>query len=139
MLVLVLVVSIFAAQDPLFMAKFGSVLSSGGPDISVTPVLIQNPTAPWATSGLAYTCGSEGEGLLQVTNNGNQAANITAVTLTYGGTTYTADGPSCDAPPGTSVISLTGLSGSPPPAGVQFKGRLTLGSGALVAFAGTWA
>lgn len=121
------------------MAKFGSLIPSGGPDVSVTPALTQDPSVPWTTSGFSYACGAGGGGILEVTNNGSHATNVTAISLTYGGSTYAAAGPSCVAPPGASAISLTGLNGSSPPAGTPFKGRLTLGDGAMVSFAGSWA
>lgn len=133
-----LVVAVFAVQDPLFLAKFSFLLPSVGPDVSATPLLVQAPSTPWGTTGLSYVCGGGGPGVLQLTNSGHAAVNVTGISLTYVGSTLNATGPLCTLDPGDSLISITSLEGPAPPAATPFNGTVTLDHGTEVSFSGVW-
>lgn len=139
LVVLAAVLSAFVVQDPLFFAKFGVLLPSGNAHLAATPYLFASPPSPWPASGFAYACGTAGPGVLMVTNSGQSTENLTAVSITYSGTTFTATGPGCALAPGSTGVSITALSTFAPPKGTSFQGYLTTSGGGRVPFSGTWA
>jgi len=125
-------------QNPLFIARFNSLPPQNGGQIRVTPFLPGNPSPPWGTTGLAYTCGGAGPGALQIANNGQGAITIVSMSLTYGGATYATSGPNCSIAPGTAVISITALGAPAAGQNTQYEGYVATSDGTQLRFSGVW-
>lgn len=141
-IVVVLIASVYALamQDPIFLAKFGALLHSGGSGhVQVSGYLYTSPQSPWQTSGFGYACGSMGPGILAISNTGSSNSSVTGVSLTYGGMTFNATGPACTAAPGSSSVSIVSIAGAPPPKGTAFSGYIAMADGNRVSFSGDWA
>ena len=130
---------VFFLQNPLFMANTGPTTSTSGVDVRVTPYLPVNPPTFWAMSGIAYSCGGRGPGVLEITDSGESGVTVASLSLTYGGATYTASGPSCLSAPGSSAVSITALAAPPGAQNSPYDGYLVLSDGTRIPFSGQWA
>ena len=128
---------VFLFQDPLFSANSNATTAFVG-QVILTPALPDSPPTPWNTAGLAYSCGTSGPGIIQLTYHGTSSFAVVSMTLSYGGSTYSASGPSCPVAPDTTVISIVALGAAPPAQGTSFSGYLVASDGSQLQFSGTW-
>ena len=125
-------------QNPLFLANPALTTSSDPNAVAVASYLPSAPSSPWLTTGLSYSCGGLGPGILEVTNPSQTIAAVVSISLTYDCATYTATGPNCAAGTGTTTVSIASLSVPSGASGDQYTGYVTLHDGRQVPFSGVW-
>jgi flagellin-like protein len=144
--VLIIAVTLIAAVaiGGFVFGLFGSS-SSTAQVTSVNAALIHLPVG----AGLAVTCASSAGatpgGFVQLQNTGTVNTVITAVSLTYGGSTYSATLTSClgsqlgTVTAGSSLfLQFTANAALASTSGQQFNGFVVTSNGAQVVFAGTF-